>query len=955
MALTSGTTLGVYRVSGLLGKGGMGEVYRARDEKLGREVALKVLPSEFASNPDRLARFGREARLLASLSHPNIAGIHGLEESGETTFLVLELVEGETLAERLGRPLSTEQSLRLALQIAAALEAAHARGVIHRDLKPGNIKVAPDGTVKVLDFGLAKAFGPDGIETDVANSPTLSVAATAQGMILGTAGYMSPEQARGEEVTKQADIWAFGCILFEMLSGRQTWPGRSVTDVIASLVAREPEWSRLPAGLHPRVRFALERCLEKEPADRYHDITDVRLEIAKALADPGAAAVVTARETRRPGRTWVLAASAALAIIAAGLAGWFLKPEPARPIVRFMASLPAPFQQASIPPFSVLAISKDGKRWAISTINRLYVREAADAEARLVQGITAQAAISPTFSPDGEWLAYVDAPSTTSTTGLAIRKLPVTGGTPQTVAPLANLASTAEILGVDVSWDDRNMLTWVQHEGIMQVSASGGKPELVVRAQEGESLGSPQVLPGGDAILFTATTATGLNRWETAEIVVQAFGSEERTVVWRGGRNGRYVPTGHLVFAQGSTLFAVPFDLRRHAVTGGQTPLVEGLPSFGVPIASDTAQFAVSDAGSLLYLTGGAPQTIGIGNRPPPRGLAWVDRKGNQTPIRIRPDDYTTARISPDGSKVALVIGNPVGNDSATDIWVYDLATENSRQLTFDKADDDGPVWTSDSKRLYYRSFQDGDEMHSGVYWVPADGGAPTRVAMSKDFPYALPWSLSADGQTMALVSARTLQDVDLATLDIRSPSPEASAPKPPSPEASASKGESAFRVLLKGPPRILSEPTIAPNGQWVAYLQAEPNGMSEIDIRPFPDVARQRYPVGNGGNPVFSRDGSELFFFDGQGLSTAPIAYNPSLRIGAVQSLFRAQFWYGVGGPNGNLGRAWDVDRKGERFLMIQMPGAATPAKDAPPAPPIQISVVLNWLDELKARTSAR
>ena len=325
MAFSSGATLGVYRISGLLGKGGMGEVYRARDEKLERDVALKVLPQEFARDPDRFARFGREARLLAALSHPNIAGIHGLEESNDTHFLVLELVEGETLTERLGRSLAIEQALKLAIQIATALEAAHAKGIIHRDLKPGNIKIAPDGTVKVLDFGLAKATETVAVAPDLSQSPTLSMTATAHGVILGTAGYMSPEQARGEAVSKQADIWSFGCILFEMLSGRRIWEGRSVTDVIASLVAREPEWKRLPAGLHPRVRFVLERCLEKESANRYHEIADVRVEIAKALADPDGAStvVVGAPEKRRSIAVWVASAVATLAVVAAGAAGWY--------------------------------------------------------------------------------------------------------------------------------------------------------------------------------------------------------------------------------------------------------------------------------------------------------------------------------------------------------------------------------------------------------------------------------------------------------------------------------------------------------------------------------------------------------------------------------------------------------------------------------------------------------
>jgi hypothetical protein len=299
---------------------------------------------------------------------------------------------------------------------------------------------------------------------------------------------------------------------------------------------------------------------------------------------------------------------------------------------------------------------------------------------------------------------------------MSIRKLPITGGSPQTIVTLTSIKEPSAAFGVDVSWDERNMLTWVQPEGILQVSANGGSPEVIVRAQKGETLASPQVLPGGEAILFTATKATGPGRWNTAEIVVQALGAGERTVVWRGGRDARYVTTGHIVYAQGNTLFAVPFDLGRREVTGSQTPLVEGLAvAAGGPLASDTAQYSVSEGGSLIYLTGGVPPTAGGASRPPPRTIAWVDRKGVETPIRIRPDDYTMARLSPDGRKIALVLGNPIPQDSNTDIWVYDAATENSRQLTFDKGDDDGPVWTSDSSRLYFRSLVEANTTSGAV------------------------------------------------------------------------------------------------------------------------------------------------------------------------------------------------------------------------------------------------
>jgi predicted Ser/Thr protein kinase len=424
MALAPGTKLGSYEVSGLLGKGGMGEVYRARDSKLGRDVAVKTLPAEFATDPDRVARLEREARLLATLNHPNVAGIYGLEESGDARFLVLELVEGETLAERLAhRRLPVEQALRIALQIASALEAAHAKGVIHRDLKPSNIKITADGTVKVLDFGLAKDTGPASSIADFTHSPTLSLTATAQGVILGTAGYMSPQQARGEAVDKQADIWAFGCILFEMLSGRQTWTGRSAMDVIAALVAREPDWTQLPANLHPRVRFALERCLEKEVDGRYRDIADARVEIAKALADPTGVTVKATAQARRPATVvWASAAAAVVGIAAAGAAAWYWSSRPAvrQPVARFSADLEAlpvlpgaaagtsTAAAASIPPIPIVAVSRDGMRWAFSTIRQIYLRNLGEAEARPVQGASAQGVFAPAFSPDGEWRVYVE-------------------------------------------------------------------------------------------------------------------------------------------------------------------------------------------------------------------------------------------------------------------------------------------------------------------------------------------------------------------------------------------------------------------------------------------------------------------------------------------------------------------------------------------------------------------
>ena len=851
---------------------------------------------------------------------------------------MLELVEGDTLAERLkGRHLPVEQALRLALQIASALEAAHAKGIIHRDLKPGNIKVTPDGTVKVLDFGLAKVFDSQAPDVDLSNSPTLSMAATARGVIMGTAGYMSPQQARGEPVDKQADIWAFGCVLFELLSGQQTWSGRTVTDVMAALIAREPEWSRLPPGLHPRLRVVLERCLEKELADRYRDIAEARIEIGRALAYPAGMTVAPITPALKRSRTLGVAAAAAVAgMVAAGAAAWYLRPADERPIARFDTYVPAlrTTTGPGFPDYPLVAVSRDGTKWAISSGTQLYLRNLGEAEARPIEGAAAILGSRQLLAGRGmaglrRIRAYrpgcrFDSEDTDQR------------GHAADLAPLTGLTSNATAV------ERGSQLGRPEHDHLGQAAGhhagvrNGGEPALVVRPADGETLSSPQVLPGGEAILFTAATASGSGRWDTAQIVVQSIGATDRTVVWRGGRDARYVPTGHLVYAQGTTLFGIPFDAGRRAVAGSQTPMVEGVCTFGGGATTDTAQLAVSDAGMLVYLSGGAPAAAAAGNAPPPRTLAWASRTGQETPLRIRPDDYTLVRLSPDGSKAALVIGNALGTERPSDIWLYDLATENLRQLTFDAKDDDGPVWTSRSDRLIFRSFRDGDETHGGVYAVPADGDTPQRLAMSGDFPFVLPWSISPDDRQLVLINAKTTTEIDIASL--------------------YTGGNGTFVPLLNSP-GVENEPAIAPNGHWLAYQQGTPNG-PEINIRPFPDVARQRFPVGPGLSPVFSRDGSELFFFDGKGISAAPVTYDPAFRIGAPQSLFQGQFWYGVAGPGGGLGRAWDVDRGGKRFLMIRMPTAAPAAggdDKTPPPPPVRLNVVLNWLDELKRRSTSQ
>ena len=544
-----GKTLGHYEITDKLGQGGMGSVWLAQDSKLGRQVAIKTLPEEFAQDEERLARFEREAKLLASLNHPNIAAIYGLEEDGGTRFLVLELVEGDTLADPLKRgAIPVEESLRLALQIAEALEAAHEKGVIHRDLKPANIKVTSDGKVKVLDFGLAKAFAGDGSDVNLSQSPTLSLAATQQGVILGTAAYMSPEQARGQEVDKRSDIWAFGVVLFEMLTGRGTFDGGTVSDVLAGVLRADPDWKSLPLNLHPRIRLLLERCLEKESKDRYGDISDARVDIQKALADPDGVIVQPVAEvvqaTPHSRLPWIAAVT--IGVIVAGMTGWNLGPglqlEPP-PVMRFNHVLPDGQTLARVSR-SLVAVSPDGARIAYIADNQLYLRNLNDPESRPIRG-TEQGPTNPFFSPDGEWVGFVS--------GEQLKKIAISGGVSVTICDAGPPTGA--------SWGTDGTIVFGHPDGIMRVSADGGTPTLVVQTEDSERVYGPQILPGGDSILFTVTSATGLNRWDEAQIVVQSLETGKREVLWTGGSDARYVPTGHLIYASEDVLFAAPFSL----------------------------------------------------------------------------------------------------------------------------------------------------------------------------------------------------------------------------------------------------------------------------------------------------------------------------------------------------------------------------------------------------------
>ena len=627
--MESGTNLGHYEISTLLGKGGMGEVWRARDTKLGREVAIKTLPEEFAKDADRLARFEREAKLLASLNHPNIAAIHGFEEDNGTHFLVLELVEGDTLADQIKRgAIPIEESLKLALQIAEALEAAHEKGVIHRDLKPANIKVNDDGNVKVLDFGLAKAFEGDGADAGLSNSPTLSMAATQQGVILGTAAYMSPEQAKGREVDMRADVWAFGCVLYEMLTGSQAFGGEEVSEILASVLAREADYTTLQPDLHPRLREVLERCLEKNLRKRFQGIGDVIVDIEKVQADPSGVLVQPVADvvqaTPQAKLPWAIAV---LGILIAGVASWTFRPLPtsdSRPVRRFSFALPDE-QQFGSTSRRVVAVSPDGLRIVYSgSPSGLYLRSMDEPDARLISGSADAAAgtwVPIFFPPDGQSIAYYQ--------GGQLRKIAITGGASVALSDVVSIPRGA-------SWDVDDTIVYGQLDGIWQVSANGGMPERIVENQEGELVSLPQVLPGGEWLLFTVNLA---------QIVVQSLESGERKVVLKGGADARYVPTGHLVYVVEDVLFAAPFDLELLERTGAGVPVIEEI---GIAQNSGAGQLSVANDGTLVYTTSlFAAQAS---------NLAWVDRNGATTPITEEPLVYERPRISPDEQRVAVDI-----------------------------------------------------------------------------------------------------------------------------------------------------------------------------------------------------------------------------------------------------------------------------------------------------------
>jgi serine/threonine-protein kinase len=874
MPLSLGSRLGTYQIVAAIGAGGMGEVYRARDTMLDRDVAIKVLPDAFARDASRMARFGREAKVLAALDHPNIAAIYGLEDSGDTRALVMQLAEGPTLAERIARgPIPIEEALSIARQIAEALEYAHERGIIHRDLKPANVKVAADDTVKVLDFGLAKAVEPEISTEDASNSPTMSRMATQAGVLLGTAAYMSPEQAKGKTVDRRADIWAFGCVLYEMLTGTMAFQADTTTEILAAVIKEEPDWSRLPAATPTPIRVLLKRCLQKDARQRLRDIGDARISLDEDLA-------VVAEAASRAGHHTVLFSIGALLVGAAiaGLAVWKLKPSPPlpRPVTRFTITLP-PDQRLAELPQSVLALSPDGTKLAYvavrSAVQQIYLRYMDNPEAKPVAGT--EGAADPFFSPDGESLGFF--------ANGKLKTVSIHGGAAQSLADAANSRGA--------SWGDQGIIAFdnFRFSGLQLVPDRGGAAQTLDSPKKipGEiNYLWPNFLPGSKAVIFAMFAPNN-------GIVLQQTGTREvrNLISGQPATSPHYVPSGHLVYEQAGNLMAVPFDLKQLQVVGTPVSVLQGVIETPLPPG---AQYSVSNTGSLVYVSGNSTAIVSR--------LVWVSRSGIETPLAEPPHGYDSPRISPDGRRIAVNMGDAANHQ----IWLYDIGRETMSRFTYEGNSNQWPVWTGDGKHIIFQSDRN-------IFWQLADqSGGLERLTDGSDFD--VPFSASSDGQLLLFIRILAIGDeVSVMRLSDRT-------------------------VQHFASPVFEDAPQISPDGHWMAYASEE-SGRREIYVQPFPGTGGKRQVSAEGGTePQWNPNGHELFYRDGDKMMAVDINTQDGFAAGKARELFQGNY---LRNPITYARPNYDVSRDGQRFLMLK------PIDEH--AAPTQINVVLNWTEELK------
>jgi Tol biopolymer transport system component len=902
MPLTAGSRLGPYEVVAAIGAGGMGEVYRARDTKLDRDVALKILPDAFASDPDRLARFEREAKTLASLNHPNIAHIHGLEESSGAHALVMELVEGEDLSQRIARgAIPLGDSLPIARQIVDALEAAHEQGIIHRDLKPANIKVRHDGTVKVLDFGLAKALEPSGASrADAMNSPTLTARATQMGMIMGTAAYMAPEQARGRAVDRRADIWAFGCVLYEMLTGHRAFKGEDVSDTLAAVLRQDIDWAPLPATMPAPIQQLLRRCLERDPKRRLRDIGEARLVLESPDADRVSAATVSApvSVSARPrfGLMHAISAVLLIALIASFLVRWPANQATSDAATR-VSVVPPVGVTLDLATWPVVAISPDGSKVAFAArskgVSLLYLRPLTEFEPRPLAGT--EGAVNPFFSPDGTWIGFF--------AEAKLKKIPALGG------PVVVLAEVADPRGG--AWIDNDTVIYSPEPTtpLLRISAAGGAPTQVAPLDEPKHERThrwPSVLPDGKTVLFTAGSIEHPDDYDEASIEAMRLDTGRRTFLAKG-RMPRYVSTGHLLFARGRLLYAVSFDPTRLELHGNPVPVVDGVAG---DMTTGAADYAVTDAGTLVFVPG---DPSGAQHVP-----VWVDKKGTVTPIDVPPALYCDPHVAPDGRRVAVSI---IDNASVRDVWVIDTARGTSSKLTFGGVNRT-PIWSRDGKTLYYVAYDPAKNVSTITARAADQSGAPERVRELAGQVYLE--DISPDGTV-----------ITLQLIGVSAGSTLAGAAKAAIKRLSLTNRNSEPELLVTtSGAHLLS--AISPDGRWLAYVSTE-TGRNEVYVQSFTTGSRfAQISAAGGTEPHWSPDGRTLYYFqEPDQLVAVPIEAGAVFGAGRPQALLTGLTFWSL-----DSGQTYGLTPTGDRFIMMRQ----TSEHAAP-----DLRMILNWFSDLR------
>ena len=907
-ALTPGARLGPFVIDRLIGRGGMGEVYKATDSSLNRSVAIKVLPAVFDGDPDRQARLRREARLLAALNHPNIAHIHGFEESSGVAALVMEFVDGPTLADHLQRPMPLGEVLTTARQVADALEAAHAQGIIHRDLKPANIKVREDGTVKVLDFGLARTLDVEAAPSVVTNaSPRMSFSGTHPGVVIGTPAYMAPEQALGKTADKRADIWSFGCVLYEMLSGRRAFQGTDVSDTLSRVIGNDPDWAALPPKTPEPLRRLLRRCLEKPANKRLADIADARLEIEEALSPSAWSAATTPRPMAVVGWSralpWAVAAACVGALALVLIFGSPRRNTPPARLMNLSVDLGLSGEPVTPKNPAEIAFSPDGAHLAFTaskpsdSIPRLYLRNLDRPDTVVLTGT--EGATGPFFSPEGQWIGFF--------ADKKLKKIAVTGGSPIDVCAAAE--------GRGGSWGDDGTIVFAPEaqSELWRVSSDGGTPKPITTLDAGEKTQRwPQSLPGGQAVLYTSLSPANKQfNFADASLIVQAGASGPKKVVMRGATYGRYVPTGHLLYLRDDTLFAAPFDLERLELTGPEWRVTDRLISN--PTAG-TAMFAISPkSGGLVYVR----RSVEGDDKP----VTWLDRSGRSTVLRSTPATWTDLSFAPDGRRLAFT----ASDGKQSDIWIDDLDRDALTRVTNFNSGSGSAVWTPDGTRIAFASMLGEKEvgLTYNLHWMKPDGSGYQRLTTSTNLQ--LPGSWHPKERILAFTEQRPRSTIMLLPVL----GDETSGWKPGNPTILSPSGDFDERV-----------PTFSRDGHWLAY-ESNRSGTYNVYVRPFPGPGTETQISTEGGfSPRWSQTRPELIF------------ESPDHRVMVVNYFVKANM-FGADKPRPwpeaqlmpqrTHVRVFDLHPDGQRLAVLAAGGTT------PPRGLQRLGLMLNFFDELR------